>query len=110
MKKGSEIRMFLIIYLWLMILALISAATAFLPLGAVAIYVAMAIAAAKAALIIWYYMHVRENPPLVWFGAAAGFFWLLIMFMLTLTDYTTRLPNDAARDEVQIERRLTEDN
>jgi cytochrome c oxidase subunit 4 len=35
-------------------------------------------------------MHVRWSSRLTWVVAASGFFWLLIMFGLTMQDYLTR--------------------
>jgi cytochrome c oxidase subunit 4 len=56
--------------------------------------VAVAIATAKAILILLYFMHIRYSRPLTWAVAGAAFFWLFILFGLTLSDYLTRkLPN-----------------
>ncbi len=52
--------------------------------------VALAIAVTKATLVILYFMHVRYSPRLTWVVVTAGFFWLAIMIMLTLSDYLTR--------------------
>ena len=35
-------------------------------------------------------MHVRWSSRLTWLVVAAGFFWLLILFGITMTDYLTR--------------------
>ena len=52
--------------------------------------VAIAIASIKAALIMLIFMHVRYSPALIWLFSFAGFFWLAILFALTLSDYFTR--------------------
>ena len=44
----------------------------------------------KAFLVISIFMGVRYNTPLTKVVVLAGFFWLLIMFVLTLNDYLTR--------------------
>ena len=41
-------------------------------------------------LVILFFMEVRWSAKLTWLFAAAGFFWLLLMFTLTLTDFLTR--------------------
>jgi cytochrome c oxidase subunit 4 len=41
-------------------------------------------------LIILFFMEVRWNKKLIWIFAAAGFFWLLIQFTLTMSDYLMR--------------------
>ena len=35
-------------------------------------------------------MHVRWSTRLTWVVAMSGFFWLLIMFSITMADYMTR--------------------
>lgn len=52
--------------------------------------VMLTIACAKALLVILFFMHVRWSSRLTWVVAGAGFFWLLIMFSLTLSDYWSR--------------------
>ena len=51
----------------------------------------VAIAAAKAVIIIMYFMHVRYSPRLVWVFVGAGFFWLAILFAFAFGDYYTRI-------------------
>jgi cytochrome c oxidase subunit 4 len=57
------------------------------PLNAV---VAMTIAVVKATLVILYFMHVRYSSRLIWLIIAAALFWLVILFALTISDYSTR--------------------
>jgi len=52
--------------------------------------IAMIIAVVKGLLIILFFMHVKYSSKLTWVFAAAGFIWLVIMFVLTFTDYATR--------------------
>src|ERR1043165_4202405 len=52
--------------------------------------VALAIAVAKATLVVLYFMHVRYSPRLVWLIVGAALFWMAIMFSLTFSDYFTR--------------------
>jgi cytochrome c oxidase subunit 4 len=52
--------------------------------------IAMAIALAKAVLIVLFFMHVRYGSPLLRVFAAGGFLWLVIMFLLLLPDYLSR--------------------
>lgn len=52
--------------------------------------VMLTIACAKALLVVLFFMHVRWSSRLTWVIAGSGFFWLLIMFGLTLSDYLTR--------------------
>jgi cytochrome c oxidase subunit 4 len=52
--------------------------------------VMLAIACAKASLVVLFFMHVRWSSRLTWVVAVAGIFWLLIMFTLTMSDYLSR--------------------
>jgi cytochrome c oxidase subunit IV len=59
-------------------------------LGALNNIVMLLIACTKAALVILFFMHVRWSTRLTWVVALSGFFWLLILFGLTMQDYETR--------------------
>ncbi|RYD91603.1 MAG: hypothetical protein EOP50_14020 [Sphingobacteriales bacterium] len=48
------------------------------------------VAALKAALIALWFMELREHRGLVRVFAAAGLFWLLLLFLLSGADYLTR--------------------
>ncbi len=52
--------------------------------------VALTIAVIKATLVVLYFMHVRYSSRLTWVIVAAGLFWLGILFVLTMSDYSTR--------------------
>jgi cytochrome c oxidase subunit 4 len=52
--------------------------------------VALTIAVVKATFVVLYFMHVRYSSRLIWVIVVAGFFWLAIMFVFTLSDYMTR--------------------
>ena len=63
---------------------------AFLDLGQLNPVVALAIACIKATLVILYFMHVRYSDRLTMVTVGAGFFWLLILISLSLSDYLSR--------------------
>src|SRR3712207_3822730 len=52
--------------------------------------IAMTIAVTKMMLVLLFFMHVRYSSRLIWVIVASMFFWLLILLLLTLTDYTSR--------------------
>ena len=52
--------------------------------------VMLTVACAKALLVVLFFMHVRWGTRLTWVVAASGFFWLLILFVLTMSDYLSR--------------------
>jgi cytochrome c oxidase subunit 4 len=82
--------------LYLLILTLLVIGTcatwgiAFADLGIFNPVVALAIAVAKAVLVILFFMHVIYSNKLTKLTVAAGFFWLLIMITMSLSDYLSR--------------------
>jgi cytochrome c oxidase subunit IV len=74
------------------LLALLGATVglAYVDLGKWNLFVALAIAAVKAALIVLIFMHVRYSHRLVWVFSSAGLLWLTILLVLTLVDYGSR--------------------
>ena len=52
--------------------------------------VMLTIACTKATLVILFFMHVRWGTRLTWVVVASGFFWLLILFSQTMSDFATR--------------------
>ena len=68
----------------------LTVAAAFVDMGAMNNVVMLTIACVKAALVVLFFMHVRWGTRLTWVVVASGFFWLLIMFGLTMTDYISR--------------------
>ena len=63
---------------------------AFWDLGIFNPIVALTIACTKAVLVILFFMHVRYSSKLTKVTVAAGFFWLLILITLSLSDYLSR--------------------
>ncbi len=84
------VRMYVAIVSFLFIFTAVTVMAAFVELGALNTPIALAIAVFKASLVVLFFMHVRYNTPLMWVFAAAGFFWLIIMFALTMQDYVSR--------------------
>lgn len=82
--------MYYAVFAALMVGTAITVAAAFVDLGALNNVVMLAIAITKATLVVLYFMHVRWSSRLTWVVAASGFFWLMILFGLTMQDYLTR--------------------
>lgn len=79
-------------WIWFTLLVLLFATWGFsrLDLKPFNTPIALAIAFAKMALIILFFMHVRYSRRVIWIFVCAGFIWLFIMIELTLSDYLTR--------------------
>ncbi len=78
------------VFVTLLVLLVFTALATLLPPGPWALPLAMMIAAAKTALIFWYFMQLRWQDGMVRVFAAAGFVWLAIAGVLTFADYLTR--------------------
>ena len=89
-KHVVSLKANLLVFGALLALLALTLVAAQLDLGPLNGAIALAIAAAKALLIILYFMHVRFSGRLAWVFAAAGFVWLAIMVGLTMADYVSR--------------------
>lgn len=85
-----SIRTNVTVFIALLVLLLATAGAAELPLGALHFPVAMAIATAKAVLIVLFFMHLLHSHRLTMIISVASFFWLAILVILCLNDYLTR--------------------
>ena len=65
---------------------------AFQNFGPFNIVIALAIATAKATLVVLFFMHARYSPKRTQLVIVCAVFWLAIMLSLTLSDYNTRTP------------------
>src|SRR5688572_1940233 len=77
----------------LIALTLLTVAAAYAPLGDagwVHTTIALAIAAVKAALVLFFFMHLWYSPRLTWLVAFGSLLWLGIMILLTWADYWSR--------------------
>ena len=83
-------RLYVVIISILFALTCATWAIAFQDLGIWNPVVALTIAVIKAVLVILFFMHVRYSSRLTKVTVAAGFFWLMIMITLSLSDYLSR--------------------
>ena len=74
----------------LIIGTILTVAAAKVDMGPLNNVVMLTIALAKALLVILFFMHVRWGTRLTWLVVASGFFWLFILFSITMTDFLTR--------------------
>jgi cytochrome c oxidase subunit IV len=92
MSEGhvAPLKLYYSIFAALIVGTLITVWVAFFDLGPLNNIVMLAIAGTKALLVVLFFMHVRWSTRLTMVVAAAGFFWLLILFTLTMADYMSR--------------------
>jgi cytochrome c oxidase subunit 4 len=74
----------------LMVLTAVTVGVAFVNLGALNFPVAIAIAITKASLVVLFFMHVKYSSQLTKLFVSMAFFFLMILFGLTMTDYLSR--------------------
>jgi cytochrome c oxidase subunit 4 len=74
----------------LMVLTAVTVAVAFMDVGILNFPVAIGIAITKATLVILFFMHVKYSSRLTKMFVGMAFFFLFILFGLTLTDYLSR--------------------
>jgi cytochrome c oxidase subunit 4 len=83
-------RSYVLVFLALIVGTGLTYAAALVDFGFFNNVVMLAIALAKAALVILIFMGVRWSSRLTWVVAASGFVWLLILFGITMSDYMSR--------------------
>ena len=77
---------------WLVLLVLFAGTLglAYLPLGAGNVAVNLLIAAVMIGVLATFLMDLRQATMLTRIVAAAGLFWVVLMFALTFSDYLSR--------------------
>ena len=86
----SPVSLYVTIFLALMVLTAVTVGAAYVDLGQFNFLVAMLIAAFKASLVIWYFMHVKYQSSLTKLTVATGLFFLAILLGMMLIDYTSK--------------------
>ncbi len=81
-------------YIWtyvaLLALTLSTVLIGYLDLGWISMFIAVAIAAAKATLIAAFFMHALYERVIIRLLIAGAMLWFLILMTLTMADYITR--------------------
>ena len=80
------------IWIALLILTVATATVATVDLGPFNTVVALVIATFKALLVVLFFMHVKyTSEKLTAMVIVSAIFWLLLLLVLSMADYTTRL-------------------
>lgn len=83
-------KVYFLVFGALMVLTLATWLVAQVDLGWANDVLALGIAVTKATLVLLFFMHVRQSSRMTALTAVAGFFWLAILFGLTIVDYASR--------------------
>lgn len=86
----TPVRTYLAVFAGLLVLTALTYFVATQDFGWLNTPIALAVALLKASLVVIIFMGVRYNTPLTKVVVVGGFFWLVILFGLTLNDYLTR--------------------
>lgn len=81
---------YFLIFFALIALTGITVWMAFLDLGPMNTVAALSIACVKGLMVVLWFMRVRYSSRLTWVFAGAGFFWLVILIGLTMSDFVSR--------------------
>lgn len=90
MLDVDKVPTLLTVYVVVLGLAVANIFLATTGLGAIALPVQLGIASVQAALVGWYWMHMRRGDTLVSLSAATTLFFMFIFFVLVLADVLTR--------------------
>jgi cytochrome c oxidase subunit IV len=86
----ASVKTFTSVWIALLILTGVTVAVASLNLGTFSVVVALVIATIKSLLVALFFMEVRYSPAITKIVIVAGLLWLLIMLLLSLTDFASR--------------------
>lgn len=87
----APLAMYFAVFAALMVLTVLTVWVSRIDLGAFNTAVAMLIAVVKALVVILWFMHVIHSPRMTWIIVIASFLWLGVLFVLTFSDYLTRV-------------------
>jgi cytochrome c oxidase subunit 4 len=82
----SEYRTYIIVWIALLILTVLTWGVSYVDLGMGNVAVALLIASVKASLVALFFMHLRFENRLVWAFATVPLFFLALIIFGTLTD------------------------
>src|SRR3954468_8034376 len=83
-------RTYILVFIGLIALTIITTAVAFVDLGAFSVVVALGIACCKMLLVALFFMHVRHSSQLTKLVLVGALLWLSILIVFTLSDFFTR--------------------
>jgi len=87
---SATLRAYFLVFGALMVFTILTVAAAFVDMGMLNNVIAMAIAFAKAGMVMAIFMHVRGSSNLIYFCIFGSLFFLSLMFYFPLIDVFTR--------------------
>lgn len=84
------VKTYVAVFAALITLTITTVAVSKIELGEYNFIVAMTIAVIKGSLVVWFFMHVRQSSSMTRLFVGAGFFWMAILFVFVMSDYSSR--------------------
>jgi len=84
------VRVYALVLGALLFLTALTILVSYVDLGPFNTPVAFTIAGVKATLVVLFFTHMKEAHGVLWLAALAGFFWLSILIVLSMSDFATR--------------------
>ena len=86
----TGVGVYITVFLTLMVLTGVTVGAAALELGWFNTPVALAIAGTKAAVVVWFFMELRQARPLTKLAALSAVAWLSLLLIFTFGDFGSR--------------------
>jgi cytochrome c oxidase subunit 4 len=86
----TPLRTYALVWVALLVLLATTATSSFFRLGSLNLVINLAVALAKALLVVFVFMHVRRGTPMIRVFAIAGLLWLGLLVTLSFTDFAAR--------------------
>jgi len=79
-----------VIWLFLALLLGLTVLASYMLIGPVSLFAGLIIASMKAGLVLWFFMGMRHETPMIRLFGTGALFWLAALLLLTFVDYLSR--------------------
>ncbi|HYV43002.1 MAG TPA: cytochrome C oxidase subunit IV family protein [Thermoanaerobaculia bacterium] len=84
------VKVYVAVFVTLLVMTAATTAISGIDLGPWNTVVALGIAVFKASLVVLFFMHARYSPRLTHMVILAGLFWLVLLLLITFSDFASR--------------------
>ncbi len=84
------VKVYVAVFVTLLVMTAATTAISGIDLGPWNTVVALGIAVFKASLVVLFFMHARYSPRLTHMVILAGLFWLVLLLLITFSDFARR--------------------
>ena len=90
-NRVVPLKTYVLVWVGLLVLLALTCGSAYLPMGVFNVIANLGISLAKVLLVMVYFMHLRHANGVLRMFSGVGFVWLMFLFVLSLSDYLTRI-------------------